>query len=106
MVYMMILNQAVTEDITSRAYHKEDNMAKVKLIKENPLDVAAVKVIGYFESGVPKKKIFQLMGYTLPTHYSRKKNPENMTLRELRIMSEVTQLPDEVIMGMIREDRK
>lgn len=79
-------------------------MPKVNLGRD-VLNEEARKFYIYVRSCVSKEKLCKLMGYTPRTDTNRMNIPENLTLKELRVLYREANLPDEVFMRMIREEK-
>lgn len=77
-------------------------MPKVNLNRDAPLNEAAKRFYHFVRSGMSKKQICKLMGYSAATDVNRMHDPELFTLKELRILYKEAKLPDEEFMKMIR----
>lgn len=79
--------------------------AKRGLSKVAKLNNAAIAFYKYLLGNRDYKEVCKIMGYCHTTHHKRLKEPESFTLKELRIIYREAQLPDEVFMRMIREEK-
>lgn len=66
------------------------------------LDENAVKMLEYAEVECNRKSLCKAAGISEPSFFNRKKKPECMTLRELRVYCRLGKLTDEQILSAIR----
>ena len=71
-------------------------------IGSQKLDENARKMIEHAAVECKPKMLCKAAGISVPSYYNRKKKPEDMTLRELRVLYRVGKLTDEQVLSAIR----
>lgn len=80
-------------------------MPKVTLGTQG-LDDAARNILGHVLVDTPRQKLAKLLGIGEKCLSERKKKPEMMRLRELRILRRTGRITDEQVLAMVREEGK
>lgn len=79
-------------------------MPKVTLTQSQVLNTAASNITAAIAQIKGKDKFAQALGFTEKTYYSRKDQPEQYTLDELRKLYRFGKLTDEEFLTMIRSE--